>query len=260
MEQGKPEPKKTDKPIKKAFWGPLAVIFFTVALYFVSQIIASFMLLGIFQLVGTSYDFESWIISGPLPQFVYVLFTDVLVMLAVYGLLRIKKSGFRSIGLRKPTWNDAQWAVVSFIVYIVALVTFTGLAKVLVPSLDIEQDQQLGFESTKNLVELITIGISLVILPPIVEEILMRGFLYKGLKTKMTLWPAALTTSLIFAVAHLQLGSGAPPLWIGAIDTFILSMFLVYLREKTNGLPAPIMLHMLKNGLAFTLLFIFAVG
>src|SRR5690606_7282850 len=107
--------------------------------------------------------------------------------------------------------------------------------------------------------QLILVFISLVLLPPFVEEVLARGFLYTGLKTKWPVWAAAVVTSLIFAAAHLEFGSGAPLLWVAAIDTFTLSLVLIYLREKTGKLGASIMLHMLKNGVAFVLLFIVGI-
>ena len=39
------------------------------------------------------------------------------------------------------------------------------------------------------------------------------------------------------------------------LDTFILSLVLIYLREKTGGLWASITLHAFKNGVAFVALF-----
>ena len=48
-------------------------------------------------------------------------------------------------------------------------------------------------------------------------------------------------------------------LWIGALDTFILSLFLVFLREATGNLWAGITLHATKNLVAFITLFIIGV-
>ena len=87
-------------------------------------------------------------------------------------------------------------------------------------------------------------------LPPIGEETLMRGYLYSGLRSRLHFWPALLITSLLFGVAHLSTGVSGP-LWAAAVDTFILSAVLVYLREKTGALYAPIMLHGLNNLVAF---------
>jgi membrane protease YdiL (CAAX protease family) len=67
---------------------------------------------------------------------------------------------------------------------------------------------------------------------------------------------AALLTSALFAVPHLLEGNGSL-LWIGGMDTFVLSLALCYLREKTGSLWAPVALHMLKNGVAYLALFVF---
>ncbi len=98
--------------------------------------------------------------------------------------------------------------------------------------------------------------ISLVILPPLAEEIMVRGFLYSTLKKAMRPIGAVILTSALFAAAHLPEGGAAGPLYIAALDTFILSLVLIYLREKTGGLWASITLHASKNGIAFLLLFV----
>ena len=69
--------------------------------------------------------------------------------------------------------------------------------------------------------------------------------------------PAAIITSLMFAVGHLQFGSGAPLLWVAALDTFVLSLVLCYIREKTDSLWPGIFIHAIKNALAFSVLFLF---
>ncbi len=106
---------------------------------------------------------------------------------------------------------------------------------------------------------LILTFISLVILPPLAEEIMVRGFLYSSLKKAMPVAWAVIATSAIFAAAHLPEGGAAGPLYIAALDTFVLSLVLIYLREKTGSLWSSITLHMIKNGVAFVALFILHV-
>ena len=86
---------------------------------------------------------------------------------------------------------------------------------------------------------------------------MVRGFLFTGLTQKMNVVLAAIVTSIIFAAAHLQWGSGAPLLWAAAADTFTLSMVLVWLRHKTGSLWPGIGVHFIKNGIAFLALFVF---
>jgi membrane protease YdiL (CAAX protease family) len=125
-----------------------------------------------------------------------------------------------------------------------------------ISSINTDQQQQIGFENASGLLPLSLVFISLVILPAFVEEIMIRGFLYSGLLKKYSKKIAAILASLIFAVAHLQLGSGEPPLWIAAIDTFILSVVLIYLRERTGNIWAGVAVHIIKNSFAFVSLFI----
>ena len=132
----------------------------------------------------------------------------------------------------------------------------TGLVSVLIPSINLDQQQQIGFDHATGLVSLTLVFVSLVILPPIVEEIMVRGFLFSGLRSKLGVLASALIASFLFATAHLQLGSGEPPLWIAAIDTFLLSMALIALRIRTGALWAGVLVHALKNGVAFAYLFV----
>ncbi len=67
---------------------------------------------------------------------------------------------------------------------------------------------------------------------------------------------AVVGTCILFAIGHLPAGGDAGPLYIAAIDTFVLSLVLIYLREKTGGLWSSMLLHAIKNGVAFTALFV----
>jgi membrane protease YdiL (CAAX protease family) len=80
---------------------------------------------------------------------------------------------------------------------------------------------------------------------------LVRGYLYSGLRKSWKFLPALLVTSLLFGLAHLQLGSGAAVLWAAGVDTFTLSLVLVYLRETTGALYAGMLVHSLNNLIAF---------
>jgi hypothetical protein len=93
-------------------------------------------------------------------------------------------------------------------------------------------------------------------LPPFAEEIMFRGFLFSGLKKKLPVIWAALFTSLLFAVPHLLESGSGGLLWIAGIDTFILSMVLCWLRQKTDRLYAGMGLHALKNFIAFATLYL----
>lgn len=251
-------PKSSEDKAKKP-WGASASIVLTLIIYFASQIIGGMLVLLYPMLRGwDSIRTENWFDTSVFAQFFLILAIEALVVLAVYFLLSFRNLKLKYIGLKKPKRVDVLWALAGFGIYFIIYVLLFVVVKQLFPQIDLEQKQQIGFDTSQQGIDLLIVFMSLVILPPIAEEILVRGFLYTGLRTKLTLWPAALVASGLFAVAHLQFGSGEPLLWAAAIDTFVLSMVLIYIREQRKSLAAPIMIHMMKNGLAFLLLFVIA--
>jgi membrane protease YdiL (CAAX protease family) len=113
-----------------------------------------------------------------------------------------------------------------------------------------DEAQQIGFANPTNS-EMVLVFLMLVVLVPFVEEVLFRGFLFKGVRSGYPFWVTAIVVSVLFAVAHGQLDVG--------LDVFALSLVLCYLREKTNSLWPGIMLHATKNAIAFILLFVYNV-
>lgn len=208
---------------------------------------------------GVGGIFFDWDFDNPSTSFVFLisLFSSLTIIYFIWILLKARGLGFGSIGLsRKPNVKDAALAVGIFLIYLGVLLTVTSLIRYFLPGIDADQEQQLGFSKDIAGQGLVLVFIALVILPPLMEEILIRGFLYTGLRAKLNKIAAAIIASIVFGVAHLQLGSGAPPLWIVAVDTFILSLFLIYLRERTGSIWSGIFVHGIKNGLAFLVLFI----
>ncbi|MBC7708293.1 CPBP family intramembrane metalloprotease [Polaromonas sp.] len=239
-------------------WRPWVAVIFVLGMYYFSQLVGG-LLISIYPLLQhwTRRQTVTWLNDSVYAQFAYILVAELVVIASIYWFLRLYKRGWSTIGLLRPRAKDIAYglgAVVPY--YVLYLLTVTVISK-LVPGLDVNQEQQIGFSNIQGTVPLVLTFISLVILPPLTEEILVRGFLYTSLKKALPLIWAAVVTSLIFAAAHLPEGGAAGPLYIAAIDTFVLSLVLIYLREKTGSLWASITLHAVKNGVAFFALFIF---
>lgn len=241
-------------------WSPWLAVVFVVVVYFVSQIVAG-TIVSLYPLLRgwSSSRGSDWLNNAITAQFFYVLLAESLVILALYGFLKFKRRSWPTIGFRRPRWSDLGWGAAILPLYYISYVLIAGAGSALIPQLNTNQQQQLGFNNPHGLAQLALTFISLVILPPLVEETLMRGYLYGSLKRGLPKLYAALVTSIIFASAHLEFGSGAPLLWIAALDTFILSLFLVWLRERTGSLWAGMVVHASKNAIAFGALFIWHI-
>jgi membrane protease YdiL (CAAX protease family) len=246
-------------PLPAAAWNPWGGIAFVIVVFYAAQVVASLFILAYATIAHWSHSYAvSQLNNSVSVQFAYILAAETLSIGGIYLFLRVYKLNLASIGFKRPRWTDPFFGLaalpVYFILYIVALAVITHF----VPSLNVSQKQQLGFNSVHGPLQMVLTFISLVVLPPLAEEIMVRGFLYSSLKKLMPTAGAVIITSAIFASAHLPEGGSAGPLYIAAIDTFTLSLVLIWLREKTGSLWAGITLHALKNGIAFMALFVFA--
>lgn len=86
----------------------------------------------------------------------------------------------------------------------------------------------------------ILLGVVAVILAPLMEEIIFRGFLYGVVKRFTDRWFAMFFTALFFAAVHQHVGSLFP--------LFLLAMGLAIAYEVTGCLFVPIFMHAIFNG------------
>jgi len=164
-------------------------------------------------------------------------------------LIRKKSSEIRKLlGLDKnPTLRGLGWALTAFAIYFWVTIIVSVLVS-FIPGFDSEQEQNVGFSDVTTIAEYLMAFVGLVILPPVFEEILFRGYLFGRLRRHVGFWFSTIVTSIAFGLVHGQ--------WNVGVDTFVLSLFLCFLREYTGSLWAPMLLHGLKNGLAYFFLFI----
>jgi len=253
-----PEPTDTTSAAKpRAGWSGLTAVFVAVVIYFVAVVVSSTLLSLFARTQHWSAEYtNNWIHSSIAAQFFYVLINEGITLLLLWGFVRIRKykNFFEIIGFQSPKSQNFRYIVTGAIAYFILYLIAANLA-IHATNLNPEQQQEIGFSALSSRLDLIMAFVSLVILPPLVEEIIFRGFLFAGLRRKFKFGLAALLTSLVFAVPHL-FESSAGLLWMAGIDTFILSLVLCYVREKTGSLWAGIVIHGLKNFVAFYILFI----
>ncbi|MEO6052460.1 MAG: type II CAAX endopeptidase family protein [Chthoniobacterales bacterium] len=96
---------------------------------------------------------------------------------------------------------------------------------------------------------LIIIGISIVIIAPIAEELIFRGFLYGVFSRYLGRWPGLLVSAFIFAAIHAHLPAFLP--------LFILAVFLTFAYERSGSLWTPILMHSGFNALNFAMILCF---
>ena len=158
-----------------------------------------------------------------------------------------------------PTWTDIGLAPVGFIVYIILATGATAIFSIF-PWFNAEQAQDVGFSVYSTGLDRVIAFFTLVVVAPIAEEIIFRGWLYGKLREKFNgrmpdragMILAILLVSLLFGIVYLQ--------WNVGVNVFAMSIVLCGLREITGTIYAGILMHMVKNGVAFYLLYVLGIG
>lgn len=215
--------------------------------FMIAQLLASAILLALESMQVPVRSLNENIFATIVSTFVYIL--TLTIVIGLPAIIKKHKIDFNSFGLRRlPSWVDIIMAPVGLIVYFVISVILVTLATSFIPGFDATETQSTGFSQLFDRYEYVLAFITLVVVAPVAEEILFRGYLFGRLKKYVPIWVAVLATSVLFGLIH-----GA---WNLALDTFALSIVLCVLRQTTGSLWAPILLHMTKNSIAFYILFI----
>lgn len=152
------------------------------------------------------------------------------------------------LGLKgTPTWTDIGLAPIAFFVSTLGAGVLVTLFQVF-SWFDAAETQETGFTAYMTGGEKVVAFLTLVVAAPIVEEIIFRGWLYGKLRAKLKMPLAIILVSLLFGLMHFQ--------WNVGVNVFALSVVLCGLREITGTIYAGILTHMVKNGVAFYLLYV----
>jgi membrane protease YdiL (CAAX protease family) len=229
---------------------PAWIISITLIIFLASQVLIAPIIVGLAHLVFNPHGKLDLDNSIP-AQSLFILAAEGSAVWLTFKMVKRRKLGPAAIGLgRRPGRQDIWPAVLGFGLFYLLLIISGVIINIFAPDVNNEK-QNLGFNNINTSAQNLLAFIALVILPPLGEEILVRGYLFSGLRMVWRLWPAVLVTSLFFGAAHLELGNGGPLVWAAAIDTFLLSVVLCFLRERTGALYAGMALHMINNLIAF---------
>lgn len=184
------------------------------------------------MLNGNSFGFTA-IVSG------------ILGWLIVIGFTKTKKNiDLKNyLGFHKVDWKKAWiWPILLLLYMVLEEQLMTHF-----PTL-FESDFAEKLISTTDNLWVLLLGVGIV--APIFEELLFRGFMYKGLANKYGGISAAIITSLIFAAIHIQYN----PLII--ILLIPVGLILGLSRYYTKSIWVPIILHCINNssGIIYTMI------
>jgi len=180
--------------------------------------------------------------------YIYISFflgQGIMLVPPLYYLTVKKKPILQSLRINLVSINTIKY---SFIFSLGILIIFDALDRIIhqfIPTPDyiIDLSQIMQPDSTLGHIFLF---LAVVIVAPIGEEIVFRGFLQKFLEGYWKdITRAVLVTSLFFAMIHFN------PFW--TIQIYLLGVILGFLAWKTKSVLPSIILHSINNGVAYIL-------
>lgn len=162
-------------------------------------------------------------------------------------LLKKYKLKISDIGIRKfPILKAVGYLLGGIVLFLLLVSIAFALIVVLVPSLDVNQSQDVGFEFGKLGWGLWVSFVFTVVVVPIIEELYFRGIILPAV-TKRFGWIIGIAgSSMIFALLHGQYNV--------MIYTFILGCVLSVMYIRLKSIVPGIFLHILNNAIAFILI------
>lgn len=175
-----------------------------------------------------------------------ILLQNLIFLLPIYFVvIKPKKITLADLGFRKVKISKMLgYTILGFVLFLSTAFIISAIQvyfNIEIPGFG-EQIQKIPAFG-KGLINMIIASLTIIVIAPIAEEIIFRGFLYQILAKYFPAKFAIPLAGLIFAISHLEFNV-ILPLWL-------LGTIIAYIFHKTNSLYPTILFHALNNLLAF---------
>jgi membrane protease YdiL (CAAX protease family) len=217
-------------------WGYWATLGWALLAFFAGQFISLAVLLSLHM-----SDLNS-VLTTPFDGTMVTLFVVIAnpIMIAVIALA-VRLAHARQadyLALKMPLLSDLRLALVCLVVLIIigdALLYFGGY-----PLVTPFQLQSYTTAAAEGWLPALLAGA--VIVAPAGEEVVFRGFLFRGwARSERAMWPAIVVISVLWAALHVQYD------WTGILQIFVIGLFLGWMRWRSGSLLLTFLLHALFN-------------
>jgi CAAX protease family protein len=224
-----------DAPPAKT-WGRLATFGWAFAALILAQIAAGGVLVWSGQ--GNARELLSHPFDGALVTISVLVTNPVQVAILVMSVLLKGAKPIAYLALVPPRLRSLVIGVAGIIVIIgVTDLLLVASGRPLVTSF-----QDMSYTSAAAEGWLPLLWFAAVLVAPAGEEIMFRGYLFRGfVRSERSAWPAIVVIALLWAVPHLQYD------WIGISEIFVAGLFLGWVRWRSGSTLLTFLLHVLFN-------------
>jgi len=200
-------------------------------------------------------------VPGTVVAVATLLGSELLLLAALFGFGRTvarRGGGWRrTFGLDVVRGQDwLPWLIGAGMVF-VGRVTVGVTAEVVGGGRALEESANLHV-GPPTLLGVVVLGLAVAVLAPITEELMFRGLLLRSFLRRMSFWPAALLSTLLFAVFHMPAVDTALGAVTLAASVAVVGLGNCFLVRITGRLAPAMMLHASFNALSLTVAFAMA--
>ena len=164
---------------------------------------------------------------------------------AIFFASRVVKPRAWHFGLRGTRfWPALGWAALGMVSFYFVTAIYGALVRP-----DAEQETVEALGGDEGTFGLIIAGLMVVAVAPVVEEVFFRGFFYRALRTRLSIWVAAGLDGLLFGLIHYSFDGVDGLLILPPLAILGVAFCLVY--ERTGSLFPVIGMHAFNNALAY---------
>ncbi|MBN1353149.1 MAG: CPBP family intramembrane metalloprotease [Candidatus Omnitrophica bacterium] len=197
--------------------------------------------------------------NGNFKMIVDTIILDFFVLLFILLFLRSGyKKNITSLGIDgKNTAKNVWYGICAYIGVMPLIFAIGILVYIVLQAMNLKPPPQpiVGlFLAEKNTALILVSSVIAAVVGPVIEEIFFRGVLYNAVKSKLGVFWAIFSTSMLFSFLHTH---AATYFIVGFLPITILGIVLAYLYEKTASLVPSITLHVMNNLGSVLMVFIF---
>jgi uncharacterized protein len=216
-------------------WGFWATAAWAVVALLVGQCAA---LAFVFWWSGRLYAVLDTTFDGTLTT-LFILISNLISMAILWLAARLAKANpINYFSLRLPT----KYYVNIGLAFLVSLITLIDVLLYLSGRSLVTPFQLQLFTSAQAQHRLPAMLFASIIIAPAGEEMMFRGFLFRGfVRSERTVWPAIVLISVLWALLHIQYD------WAGILQILAIGLFLGWIRWRSGSLLLTFFLHALFN-------------
>jgi len=217
-------------------WGYWATLGWAFLAYLAGQIAATAVAVwwqrgSLSSLLATPYD-------GTIVTLSVLALNPVTVAVLLAAVRLAKADPLDYLALVRPRTGDVTTGIGTLVV----LIALCDAALYLSGAALVTPFQQQSFSTAAAEGWLPAMLFAAIIVAPAGEEILFRGFLFRGfVRPDKPAWPGIVATAVLFALPHVQYD------WIGVLQIFVIGLFLGWMRWRSGSVLLTFMLHALFN-------------